>query len=125
MTSQVTNTMATFDRFESTSVSCMVTSLKCTHRGDNLMSAIKPNLNSDVQEHKTSRHIQITEPARSQCLTSRGTRKCGSPIEMDGADTDSEGIQIAGVSEVGFDTCSEVARETEYCSSATTHYGAG
>jgi hypothetical protein len=27
--------------------------------------------------------IQITEPARFQCLTSRGTRKCGSPIEMD------------------------------------------
>jgi hypothetical protein len=28
--------------------------------------------------------IQITEPARFQCLT-HGTRKCGSPIEMDGS----------------------------------------
>jgi hypothetical protein len=27
--------------------------------------------------------VQITEPARFQCFTSRGTHKCGSPIEMD------------------------------------------
>jgi hypothetical protein len=36
---------------------------------------------------------QITEPARFQCLTSRGTRKCGSSIEMDGGVAD--GLLVA------------------------------
>jgi hypothetical protein len=39
----------------------------------------------DMLEVKRGRSNQITEPARFQCLTSiYGTRKCGSPIEMDG-----------------------------------------